>query len=83
MNRNTSISLGNYFDGFIQNRISEGRYKNVSEVVRAGLRLLEEEENKIIALKESIQEGIESGIAIDFNPESHLKNLKSNQNLNG
>ena len=83
MNRNTSISLGNYFDGFIQNRISEGRYKNVSEVVRAGLRLLEEEENKIIALKASIQEGIESGIAIDFNPESHLKNLKSNQNLNG
>jgi antitoxin ParD1/3/4 len=76
MNRNTSISIGDYFDNFIQNRISAGRYKNASEVVRAGLRLLEEEENKILALKASIQEGIDSGIAIDFNPESHLKKLK-------
>jgi len=83
MNRNTSISLGNYFDSFIQSRISAGRYKNASEVVRAGLRLLEEEENKIIALREAIQEGIDSGIAYDFNPESHLEKLKANRNLNG
>ena len=76
MNRNTSISIGDHFDNFIQNRISAGRYKNASEVIRAGLRLLEEEENKIIALRASIQEGIESGIAIEFNPESHLEKLK-------
>jgi antitoxin ParD1/3/4 len=76
MNRNTSISIGDYFDNFIQNRISAGRFKNASEVVRAGLRLLEEEENKIIALRASIQEGINSGIAFDFNPESHLEKLK-------
>ncbi|MBT4398195.1 MAG: type II toxin-antitoxin system ParD family antitoxin, partial [Bacteroidetes bacterium] len=37
MNRNTSISIGGYFDDFIKNRISAGRYKNASEVVRAGL----------------------------------------------
>ena len=83
MNRNTSISLGNYFDNFIQSRISAGRFKNASEVVRAGLRLLEEEENKIIALREAIQEGIDSGIADDFDPKSHLEKLKANQNLNG
>lgn len=83
MNRNTSISIGDYFDDFIQSRISSGRYKNVSEVVRAGLRLLEEEENKIIALRTAIQEGIESGIAYDFNPESHLEKLKAKKNLNG
>ena len=47
MNKNTSISLGNYFDQFVQSRISEGRFKNVSEVIRAGLRLLEEEESKV------------------------------------
>ena len=76
MNRNTSISIGDYFDNFIQNRISAGRYKNASEVVRAGLRLLEEEENKILALRASIQEGIDSGIANDFNPELHLEKLK-------
>jgi antitoxin ParD1/3/4 len=83
MSRNTSISIGNYFDSFIKSRISEGRYKNASEVIRAGLRLLEEEENKIIALREAIQEGIESGIAHDFNPETHLGKIKANRNLNG
>ena len=83
MSKNTSILLGNYFDDFIKGRIDEGRYKNASEVVRAGLRLLEEEENKINVLKSAIQEGIDSGIAHDFNPETHLKNLKANRkNLN-
>jgi antitoxin ParD1/3/4 len=57
--------------------------KNASEVVRAGLRLLEEEENRIIALREAIQEGIESGIAYDFNPESHLERLKAKKKING
>ena len=42
-NKNTTISLGNYFDHFVQSRIKVGRFKNVSEVIRAGLRLLEEE----------------------------------------
>ncbi len=83
MNKNTSISLGNYFDSFIQNRISAGRYKNASEVVRAGLRLLEEEENRIIVLKKAVKEGIESGIAFEFNPQTHLQNLKSQKKLNG
>ena len=83
MNRNTSVSLGNYFDSFIQGRISAGRYKNASEVVRAGLRLLEEEENKMVALRGAIQEGIESGIANDFNPELHLGKLKAKRDLNG
>ncbi len=83
MSRNTSISIGEYFDSFIQNRISSGRFKNASEVVRAGLRLLEEEENRIIALREAIQEGIDSGIANNFNPESHLDGLKAKKKLNG
>jgi antitoxin ParD1/3/4 len=83
MSRNTSISIGTYFDNFIQNRISSGRFKNASEVVRAGLRLLEEEENRIIALREAVQAGIESGIADDFNPESHLGRLKAIKKLNG
>jgi len=80
MNRNTSISLGSYFDRFVRGRITTGRYNNTSEVIRAALRLLEEEENKIIALKESIQEGIDSGIANKFSPERHLQLLKSKKN---
>jgi antitoxin ParD1/3/4 len=83
MSRNTSISIGNYFDNFIKSRISSGRYKNASEVIRAGLRLLEDEENKIIALREAIQEGLDSGIANDFDPESYLGQLKSKKQPNG
>ena len=83
MSKNTSISLGNHFNKFVQNLIIAGRYKNASEVIRAGLRLLEEEETKIIALKEAIQEGIESGIANDFNAEKHLNELKAQRALNG
>ncbi|MEQ8904682.1 type II toxin-antitoxin system ParD family antitoxin [Ekhidna sp.] len=77
MSKNTSISLGNYFESFVQHSVSEGRFKNASEVIRAGLRLLEEEENKAIALKKAINDGINSGIAQDFNPSTHLEKLKS------
>jgi antitoxin ParD1/3/4 len=83
MDRNTSISLGSYFDQFIQSRISAGRYKNASEVVRAGLRLLEEEESKMNALKAAIQEGIESSVVNDFDPDYHLKTIKAKKDLNG
>jgi antitoxin ParD1/3/4 len=83
MNKSTSISLGNHFDQFVQGRISEGRFKNVSEVIRAGLRLLEEEESKVVALRNAIQEGIDSGIVEDFDPIEHLKDLKKQKHLNG
>ena len=83
MSKNTSISLGDYFDQFIHKRISEGRFKNVSEVVRAGLRLLEEEENRVKALRTAIQEGIDSGIAHDFDHKKHLESLKANKRSNG
>ncbi|WP_379966723.1 type II toxin-antitoxin system ParD family antitoxin [Epilithonimonas sp. UC225_85] len=83
MGRNTSVSLGNYFENFVDNKITQGRYKNASEVIRAGLRLLEEEESKIQILKNAIQEGEESGIAKDFDPENHLASLKAKMNKNG
>ena len=83
MGRNTSISLGDHFESFIDNRVSTGRFKNASEVVRAGLRLLEEEENKIIALKKAIDEGIKSGVVKNFNAEKHLAKLKSAKRKNG
>jgi antitoxin ParD1/3/4 len=83
MSKNTSITLGNHFDDFVQSRISAGRYKNASEVIRAGLRLLEEEENKVVALKQAIQEGIDSGIVEDFDPEQFLQNLKAQRSSDG
>lgn len=83
MGRNTSMSLGDYFENFVDSSISEGRYKNASEVIRAGLRLLEEEENRIKVLKNAIQEGIDSGISKNFDPKKHLALLKANKKKNG
>jgi antitoxin ParD1/3/4 len=83
MSKNTSISLGNYFDQFVSSQVSAGRYKNVSEVVRAGLRLLENEENKAIALKNAIQEGLNSPRVENFDFDENLKKLKAEKRKNG
>jgi antitoxin ParD1/3/4 len=83
MSKNTSISLGDYFEQFVSTQVSAGRYKNVSEVIRAGLRLLENEESKVIALKMAIQDGIDSGIAHDFDPKKNLQELKARRKENG
>ena len=83
MGRNTSISLGDHFEGFVDSKVSMGRFANASEVIRAGLRLLEEEESKIIALKTAIDNGIESGLARNFNANKHLDKLKSAKRKNG
>ena len=76
MGQNTSVCLGKFFDNFVKVNISEGRYSNVNEIVCEGLRLLEEE-NKIKTLKKLLQEGLDSGIAEDFNPEKYLEFLKA------
>lgn len=81
--KNTSISLGNYFDEFVSNQISVGRYKNVSEVVRAGLRLLEDEESKVIALRNAIQKGLNSPRVENFDFDENLLLLKAEKRKNG
>ncbi|MEM8764175.1 MAG: type II toxin-antitoxin system ParD family antitoxin [Bacteroidota bacterium] len=83
MSKNTSISLGSYFDQFVNSQVSAGRYKNVSEVIRAGLRLLENEENKAVALKKAIQEGMNSPLVEDFDFEENLRRLKAERKKNG
>lgn len=83
MSKNTSISLGDYFDQFVSSQVRAGRYKNVSEVIRSALRLLENEESKAIVLRNAIQEGIDSGIARDFDPKKNLEKLKTERNKNG
>ena len=83
MGRNTSISLGDHFENFVDDKISTGRFKNASEVIRAGLRLLEEEESKIVVLRKAIAEGIDSGEAKNFDPKKHLEKLKAAKRKNG
>ena len=70
MLRNTSITLGNRFDKFTNAQVESGKYNSVSEVVRAGLRMLEEHEMKIAALREALIAGEKSGHA-----NYSLKNL--------
>jgi len=68
MPKNTSIILGDHFEGFITTQIEAGRYGNASEIMRAGLRLLEEHEDKVESLRHALFEGEESGNAgpLDF-----------------
>ena len=82
MGRNTSVSLGDYFENFVDNKISSGRYKNASEVIRAGLRLLEEDENRIQILESAIKDGLDSGISKDFNAIENSKKLKAKKSQN-
>ena len=63
MARNTSITLGDHFEGFISQQISNGRYGSASEIVREGLRLVEEREQKFEALRQALIAGEESGDA--------------------
>ena len=82
MGRNKSVSLGDYFENFVDSKVSSGRYKNASEVIRAGLRLLEEDENRIQILKSAIKDGLDSGISKDFNAIENLKKLKAKKSQN-
>lgn len=82
MRKNRSIVLGEHFEEFVKHGVGDGRYRNISEVVRAGLRLLEEEEQKFYALKNAIQDGIDSGVAVDFGPTMKLRELKKSKSLN-
>lgn len=77
--KTTSVALGPYFENYIKAQIAQGRYNNASEVIRAGLRMLEDNDARIAALKSAIDEGLNSGEATNFDPTAHLKSLKASK----
>jgi antitoxin ParD1/3/4 len=68
------MTLGEHFDGFIANQINEGRYASASEVVRAALRMFEDNERKIAVLRQLLEEGEKSGTA-EYSYESLMSEL--------
>ena len=70
MPRTTSVSLGEHFSGFIRAQVDSGRYGSASDVVRVGLRLLEEHEAKVKALQDALIAGEQSGEPRPFDFDS-------------
>lgn len=74
MHKKTSVCLGEHFDTFISEQIKSGRYSSTSEVVRAGLRLLEESETRLNNLRKLLKEGIDSGFE-DYSYDDFMREL--------
>ena len=72
MPKNTSVIIGDHFAEFIERQVGEGRYGSASDVVRAGLRLLEEREMKVEALRAALIEGEQSGASTPFDFDAFL-----------
>lgn len=77
MARTVTVTLGPHYEEFVKTNIACGRYNNVSEVIRAGLRRLEEDELRLAAIRAALIEGEESGVVEDFNPEKFLEKLNT------
>lgn len=77
MNKNTSITLGSHFTDFVDLQLASGRFASASEVVRAGLRLLEEHEAKVRALQSALIAGEESGEPRAFDNDAFVKQMRA------
>ena len=77
----TSYSIGKHFEGLIESLIESGRYSTASEVMRDGLRMIEEREEgrkaKLAALRTEIQKGIDSGPAEEADIDDMIKAVKA------
>ena len=75
MAKNTSILLGDYFDNFINGQVKTGKFSSASEVVRAALRMFEQEETRKAELIKELKKGEKSGFVKSFNRDSFLSKL--------
>ncbi len=77
MGINTSIILGDHFDQFVKSEIESGRYNSASEVIRTGLRLIEDESKKTNLINEALVVGEQSGASIEFDNEQFKKRMRN------
>lgn len=82
MAKTTSFALGDHFNGFLAEQVGTGRYGSASEVIRAGLRLLEEREVRLAELRALIAEGEASGLPVPFEPAKWLAEWKPKGDVN-
>jgi len=75
MPRNTSVTLGDHFDEFVAEILQQGRFQSVSEIIRAGLRMLEADEKKLLALRAKLQAGEDSPVVEDFDGEQFIARM--------
>lgn len=79
MSKNTSFSLGEHFNNFVETQVAQGRYSSASDVLRAGLRLLEEQEAKLAKLRAALIEGEQSGASGPFDFEAFIARKRAAQ----
>lgn len=79
MGKNTSFSIGEHFSAFVETQVNQGRYSSASDVVRAALRLLEEQEAKLAALRAALIEGEQSGPSTPFDFEAFIARKRASQ----
>jgi antitoxin ParD1/3/4 len=72
--KNTSVTLGDHFDHFVAEALANGRYRSASEIIREGLRLLEDRETKLAALRAALLKGEQSGF-VNFSLEELNREL--------
>lgn len=77
MAHNTSVYLGDHFTAFVTEQVKDGRYNNASDVVRSGLRLLEEHEAKLKALRNALIEGEQSGTPSELDFDAFIADRTS------
>ncbi len=81
MQKNTSVTLGKHFEKFITQQVEDGRFSSASEAIRAGLRLLEEKEIKLAALRRALEDGENSGYS-EYSLNSILQELDKEESTN-
>ncbi|MFB8003685.1 type II toxin-antitoxin system ParD family antitoxin [Nocardia sp. NPDC056000] len=79
MGRNTSFSLDAHYHEFIEAQVRSGRFRSASDVVRAGLRMLEDRETQLNALRGALDDGERSGASTPFDFDSFLTRKRDEQ----